>query len=139
MLKKSELRAAIKEFNADLLEKELTDHPASIRKIQRLLYDLEEDVRWGAARAFGIAAVVFEIEKMKNLIRQLVWLINEESGNNCWFAPQALGEIGRVRPDLIKDFIPCLQEFHKYPDSTIQAGLDYAFDLFEKAGLEISD
>ena len=76
---------------------------------------------------------------MKDLIRQLVWMINEESGNNCWFAPQALGEIGRVRPDLIEDFIPCLQEFYKYPDSRIQEGIEYAFERFKEAGLTIPE
>jgi hypothetical protein len=139
IMKKDELRAAIKEYNPEILKTELVDNPSTIRKIQRLLYDLEENVRWGAAKAFGIAAAVFEEEKMKDIIRQLVWMINEESGNNCWFAPQALGEIGRIRPDLIENFIPCLQEFHKYPDSKIQEGLDFTFNVLKEAGLEIPE
>jgi len=139
MLNKESLREALKSNDLEMLKAELAKYPSLIRKIQRMLYDLDEEVRWGAARAFGIAATIFEVEKMKNLIRQLVWMINEESGNNCWFAPQALGEIGRMRPELIADFIPCLQEFYKYPDSKIQEGIKYAFARFKEAGLTIPE
>jgi len=138
MISKIELEQAVKDSNTEVLEKELKNHPGLIRKVQRLLYHADEDVRWGAARTFGLAAEIFETEKMKDLIRQLVWMINEESGNNCWFAPQALGEIGRVKPELVEDFVECLKEFHKYPDSKIREGLDYAFKLFREAGLEIT-
>jgi hypothetical protein len=139
MLNKENLRNALIDKNTELIKAELEKHPAFIRKIQRMLYDMDEQVRWGAAWAFGVASTVLEDEKMKDLIRQLVWMINEESGNNCWFAPQALGEIGRVRPELIKDFIPCLREFYKYPDSKIQEGIEYAFKRFKEAGLNIPE
>lgn len=137
MFDKTELRKIIKAGDMDAVEQALRENPGLIRKIQRMLYDVDEEVRWGAARAFGIAANVLEVEKMKDLLRQLVWMINEESGNNCWFAPQAIGEIGRHRPDLVEDFIGCLKEFHKYPDSKIKEGIDYAFDIFREAGLEV--
>jgi len=139
MISKIELQQAVKDNDSAILLKELKSYPGVIRKVQRMLYHSDEDVRWGAAKTFALAAEVFEIEKMKDLIRQLVWMINEESGNNCWFAPQALGEIGRVKPELVEDFIGCLKEFYKYPDSKIQEGLEYAFKLFREAGLEVMD
>jgi len=139
MINKTELKEIIKASDTARIKAVLEDNPSMIRKIQRLLYDVDEDVRWGAARAFGVAATVLEVERMKDLLRQLVWIINEESGNNCWFAPQAIGEIGRYRPDLVEDFIGCLKEFHKYPDSKIREGLDYAFKVFREAGLEVSE
>ena len=137
MLTREELKLALKNDKRESIQAGLKRNPSLIRKIQRLLYDMDEDVRWGAARAFGYAADVFGEEKMKDLLRQLVWMINEESGNNCWFAPQAIGEIGRHKPEWVKDFIPCLQEFHKYPDSKIQEGIEYAFQILRNAGLAI--
>ena len=137
MIDKTELRKIIKASDMVTVKEALQENPGTIRKIQRMLYDIDEEVRWGAARAFGIASTVLEIEKVKDILRQLVWMINEESGNNCWFAPQAIGEIGRLRPDLVEDFIGCLKEFHKYPDSKIKEGIDYAFDIFREAGLEV--
>ena len=139
MLANEELKKALRAKDTELIKAELEKHPAFIRKIQRMLYDMDEKVRWGAAWAFGVASTVLEVEKMKDLIRQLVWMINEESGNNCWFVPQALGEIGRVRPELMEDFIPCMQEFYKYPDSKIREGIEYAFKRFKEAGLTIPD
>ncbi len=137
MLSKDELARALKESDLELIKQELKKHPGLIRKIQRHLYNMDEDIRWGAARAFGVAAEVFEEEKTRDLLRQLVWMINEESGNNCWFAPQAIGEIGLRKPEYTEPFIDCLKEFHKYPDSRIQEGIDYAFSCFEKAGLTV--
>lgn len=138
-ISKTELEDSLREFNEGLLRAELENRSAFIRKIQRMLYHQEEAVRIGAARAFGLAAEVFETERMKDLIRQLVWMINEESGNNCWYAPHALGEIGKVRPDYLKDFIPCLLEFYKYPNSGIKRGLEYAFRCFTEAGLDVPE
>jgi hypothetical protein len=139
MLDRDELRTALRENDREQIKSELKKRPSLIRKIQRLLYDMDEDVRWGAARAFGYAALIFDEEKTRMLLRQLVWMINEESGNNCWFAPQAIGEIGRHKPKLVKDFVGCLMEFHKYPDSKIREGIEYAFRILHDAGVELPD
>ncbi|HEQ98732.1 MAG TPA: hypothetical protein ENO22_05260 [candidate division Zixibacteria bacterium] len=139
MLGRDELRTALRRNDHELIQSELKKHPALIRKIQRMLYDMDEEVRWGAARAFGYASLVFDEEKTRDLLRQLTWMINEESGNDCWFAPQAIGEIGRHKPELVKDFVGCLKEFRKYPDSKIQEGIDYALGILQEAGVNISD
>jgi len=134
---KEDLKQALKDSNMELIKQELQRHRGLIRKIQRHLYDLDENIRWGAARSFGVATEVFEEEKVRDLLRQLVWMINEESGNNCWFAPQAIGEIGLRRPQFTEPFIDCLKEFYKYPDPKIKEGIEYAFKCFEKAGLTV--
>jgi hypothetical protein len=139
MLDKDQLKKALIENDSELIQAELRKKPAFLRKIQKSLYDMDERVRWGAARAFGDAALVLDEEKMKDVLRRLVWMINEESGNNCWFAPQAIGFIGKVRPQWVEDFIPCLLEFYEYPDSKIREGLDFAFNLFKEAGLTVPE
>lgn len=137
MLENDELKKALIDYDAELIRSELRKKPAFMRKIHKSLYDVDDRVRWGAARAYGDAAAVLGEEKMKDMLRRLVWMINEESGNNCWFAPQAIGFIGKARPDWVEDFIPCLLEFYEYPDSKIREGLDFAFNLFREAGLTI--
>jgi hypothetical protein len=139
MLDKDELKKALLEGNSELIQAELKKKPALLRKIQRSLYDTDERVRWAAARAYGDAALVLGEEKMKDILRRLVWMINEESGNNCWFAPHAIGYIGKVRPEWVEDFIPCLLEFYEYPDSKIREGLEFAFNLFREAGLNVPE
>ena len=70
------------------------------RKLLPALYSVlcreEEQVRRRAAEAVGI--IVSEIaredpETGRNIVRTLMWRLNEESGGVGWGAPEAMGEI----------------------------------------------
>jgi hypothetical protein len=70
---------------------------------------LEPDalVRWRAASAFGtVVARLFEAkpEDARQLMRQFMWRLNEESGNVAWGVPEAFGEILAAQPALAREF-----------------------------------
>jgi hypothetical protein len=65
-----------------------------------LLLDREELVRWRAVTAFGRAVARLAegraqgegLEAARNILRQCMWRMNEESGGLGWGIPEAMGE-----------------------------------------------
>ena len=76
-------------------------------RLQRRLLEPDERVRWRAASAFGrTVARLFDEkpEDARQLVRQFMWRLNEESGNIAWGIPEAFGEILAAQPQLARDF-----------------------------------
>jgi HEAT repeat protein len=74
-----------------------------------LTYDADARISWRAVEAVGAAASRIaedHPDHVRELLRRLLWLINEESGGICWRAPEAMAEILRHRPTLFPDYIP---------------------------------
>ncbi|WP_243358345.1 DVU0298 family protein [Fundidesulfovibrio terrae] len=64
-------------------------------------------VRWRAASAFGaVVSRLFDTkpEDARQLMRQFMWRLNEESGNVAWGVPEAFGEILAAQPVLAREF-----------------------------------
>ncbi|MEN6437769.1 MAG: DVU0298 family protein [Syntrophobacter sp.] len=60
------------------------------------LYETDEIVRWRAVRAVGIIVARMarnSPESARNIMRRLMWSLNDESGGIGWGAPEAMGEI----------------------------------------------
>jgi len=71
------------------------------------LLEPDERVRWRAASAFGhTVARLFadKPEDARQLVRQFMWRLNEESGNVAWGIPEAFGEILAAQPELAREF-----------------------------------
>jgi len=76
-----------------------------------LTYDHDPALVWAAIRAFGLAAAQLaerDPDFVRQHLRRLVWLLNDESGGIGWRAPEALGAIIAARPDCFGDYIPIL-------------------------------
>jgi hypothetical protein len=74
-----------------------------------LTYEEDSQIAWRAVEAMGLAAdrvARRDPEYVLNHLRRLHWLISEESGGQCWRAPEAIAEIVRRRPQLGADYIP---------------------------------
>lgn len=72
-----------------------------------LLYERDELLLWRAIEAIGrVAAVIAEtdLEPVRDLIRRLLWSMNDESGTLGWHSPEAIGEILVNVPALIDEF-----------------------------------
>ena len=89
-------------------EKALADLVASDRRALRplmgRLWDPDADVRARAAGAIGLAAehhTALGIE----IIRRLMWALNDESATNGVYGIPALGAIGRRNPRLFEPFV----------------------------------
>ncbi len=72
-------------------------------------YDADPRISWRAIEALGVAAsrvAEDDPDHIRQLLRRLLWLINDESGGICWRAPEAMAEILRRQPTLYADYIP---------------------------------
>lgn len=61
-----------------------------------LTFDRDPLVGWRAVEAMGVAAARIAEEDphaVREHLRRLLWLLNDESGGVCWRAPEALAEI----------------------------------------------
>jgi len=83
------------------------------------LLEPDQLVRWRAVTAFGVVVARLYEEKSEDarqLIRQLMWRLNEESGNIAWGIPEAFGEILARQPSLAKEFHRVLCSYIKERD-----------------------
>jgi hypothetical protein len=79
--------------------------------LMALTYDRDPLIGWHAVEAIGLAAsrvAAADPEFVRNYLRRLLWLLNDESGGIGWHAPQAIGEILRNRPRDFAEFVPLL-------------------------------
>jgi hypothetical protein len=79
-----------------------------------LLYETDLLVRWRCIEGLGLLAKDLAprgLEQMRDIIRRLLWMMNDESGNVGWFAPEAIGEILANVPRLAREFANLLPHF----------------------------
>lgn len=90
-------------------------------------YDRDELIRWRAIEAIGAAAALLatsDIEKVRDFIRRVLWLMNDESGGVAWHAPEAIGEILFRIPSLASEYGRLLFQFLRLPP--FEAGAHFA-------------
>ena len=66
-----------------------------------------EDERWRAVGLMGLLAARLadgDLDNLREVLRRLMWGLNEESGAIIWAAPQAMGEILCQAPALAPEF-----------------------------------
>jgi len=93
--------------------------PAGLDKLERMppkaplgpllacLLDQDQLIRWRAVSAFGPAVTRLfgsKPEDARQFMRQLMWRLNEESGNIAWGVPEAFGEILACQPTLAREY-----------------------------------
>jgi len=74
-----------------------------------LTYAADVRISCRAVEALGVAASRIaedDPDHVRELLRRLIWLVNDESGGICWRAPEAMAEILRRLPTLYTDYIP---------------------------------
>jgi hypothetical protein len=79
----------------------------AVRHLTGRLWDPDARIRRSAAVALGIAAEEHP-DLGTEVIRRMMWALNDESGTNGMYGLAALGEIGRKVPDLIAPFVPAI-------------------------------
>jgi hypothetical protein len=84
------------------------------RTLISLIFDIEPIVCYGAVRFIGFAAgmeAVRNLEMVRRLVRRFLWMMNDESGNVAWKAPETIGEILHNVPQLIVEYGHLLSSF----------------------------
>lgn len=82
----------------------------AVRHLVGRLWDPNEEIRAVAAAALGAAATAHP-ELGVDVVRRLIWGLNDESGTNGVYGVPALGEIGREAPELFEPFVSPLMSF----------------------------
>lgn len=83
---------------------EMRPTQATLSVLVSLSYDADELIRWRAVEGVGEVAGVLartDIERVRNLIRRLLWSMNDESGGVGWHAPETIGEVLANVPSLV--------------------------------------
>lgn len=72
-----------------------------------LLFEQDARLRWRVIEALGAVAAavaVTDSKSVRDLLRRLEWLMNDESGGAGWHSPEAIAAIVLSVPVLIDDF-----------------------------------
>lgn len=90
-----------------------------LRVLLSLLYDADDYGHWLAVEAIGrVGAATAKVnpEKTRELVRRLLWTLNDESGSTPWGATGAIGAIVAARPDLFGAYLSMICPFHDDPN-----------------------
>ena len=102
-----EVRDLLRQGNErTLIELALADSRA-LRPLVGRLWDSDPTIRARAARVVGQAAASHN-DLGLDVVRRLIWALNDESGTNGVYGIPALGEIGRCAPALLASHVPAL-------------------------------
>lgn len=93
----------IRRRDSDGLERLATSEPRVVRHVLGRLWDPDEEIRTMSARAVGALAEAHPALGQE-LVRRLMWALNDESAMNGVYGLEALGEIGRRNPELFAAF-----------------------------------
>jgi hypothetical protein len=102
-----EVRELLQQDREDALAELAVANPRVLRPLVGRLWDPDGEIRRRAARAVGRAAAAHP-DRGAEVIRRLMWALNDESATNGVHAVPALGEIGRRAPGLMTPHIPAL-------------------------------
>ncbi|MCG6928826.1 MAG: hypothetical protein LJF30_26410 [Acidobacteria bacterium] len=105
------LSEEIRELLQQGRETELVDRAVAdarvVRPLLARLYDPDDEVRDRAARVLGHAAASHP-ELGREVVRRLMWALNDEAATNGVHGIAALGQIGRRAPDLLAPHVSAL-------------------------------
>ena len=95
-----------------------------VRTLLKLLYHPDDYIHWLAAEAigkYGAALAQENPEKTRELVRRLLWNLNEECGASPWGSVEAIAAITAERPDLFANYVSILFPF--YEDENLLPGV----------------
>jgi hypothetical protein len=105
------LRSQLSKANFPAVIENARINKRALSFLTALTYDQDKVISWRAVEAIGLSAsqiAEHDPEYVRNHLRRLVWLLNDESGGIGWRAPEAMGEVLYHRPGLFAAFIPIL-------------------------------
>lgn len=102
------LRALLVDGNLQAVTNRAAVHPRVLSLLTALTYDPDPLVSERALRAFGSCAQLIanrDPEYVRNHLRRLFWLMSDESGGFCPYAPELIGEVLASCPVDFDEFI----------------------------------
>lgn len=111
---KREIVALLEGRNYSELADLVARRRGSLRYLNRLLYDPVSLIRWRAVEGMGVVAYRLageSPEAVRDIIRNQLWSINDESGGIGWSASECIGEIIYRLPDMFSEFASIVLSF----------------------------
>ena len=102
------------DFNQQLNSLKDFPFPKTLNHLFSALCSEDEEIKWHAVTAmgFGVADLAErDLEAARNILRRMVWSLNEESGGIGWGLPEAMGEILARNEGLAREFAPLLVSY----------------------------
>ena len=104
---------------------ELCRFPAHkiIKPIFSLLCNNDQEIKSRAVTAMGVVVANLaekDIDSARQIMRRLMWSLNEESGGIGWGAPEAMGEIMACHEDLAKEYAHILTSYIKQDENFLE-------------------
>jgi HEAT repeat protein len=112
--RKAKARALLEKRDLDGIESWTRESKSALSTLFSLTFEKDELLRWRAIEAIGKAAAVVATqneERVKDFLRRLLWLMNDESGGLGWHAPEAIGEVVFNIPKLAGEYAIILTSF----------------------------
>jgi hypothetical protein len=137
---KDKIRTALEANDLGSVAALAKDNRKVLNQLIRMAYDKETLVGWRAIKAFGLAAkelVTTDYEYLREMVRKLLWSLNDESGGIGWSAPEILGEIVSADPDRFRDIIPLIAEVYGIEEVIFRPGVMYALNRIAEAKAEL--
>lgn len=110
-----------------------------LSQLLALTYDADDLIGWRAVKALGLAAAPVadaDLEFVRNILRRLMWSLNDESGGIGWRSPQAMGAILAQRPRELAEFIPIVISLFDLDESHFYPGVLWAIGHMAEHGAE---
>ena len=116
-----------------------------INALCSFLYHKNPVIKWNAVTALGSAVSSLaetDIESARNIIRRLMWNLNDESGGIGWGSVEAMGDILAKNPDLAMEYWPILFSYARedgnfQENKLMQRGVLWAIGRFCQARSEM--
>ncbi len=86
----------------------------AVNPLFSFFYHQDEIVRWHAVSAMGVVVstmVDIDLESARNVMRRLIWNLNDESGGIGWGSPEAMGEITARHRQMADEFSKLLRSY----------------------------
>jgi len=112
---KMRTHTAVRNGSEDVLGRLVSEEPGAVRHALGLTYHADHGIRKRAARAVALAARRHPV-LVQNIIRRLVWAMNDESGTNAATAPEVLQAIADEMPELLLPMLPDLVRLSADPE-----------------------
>ena len=108
-MKKQEIFDLLKspDFNQRLNSLKEFPFPKILKPLFSALCREDEEIKWPAVTAMGFLVADLagrDLERARNILRRMMWSLNEESGGIGWGLPEAMGEILARNEDLAREF-----------------------------------
>ena len=123
---KLELHYLLEHNRREELLRWVAEDVRTLQIFSSLLFSPDELIRWRTVEIIGLSAASLEIEAVREMIRRLIWAMNDESGEIIWNAPEVISEILINVPELIDEYARILASSMRL--SPFERGVHFAME-----------